>query len=334
MEWQTALPSLNAWFPNTWRNFSELPALNAFNPYRSEYVHTLSEQTQLRPSRINEQRIYDLPVRFADSSTTYSGSQPIQREIDYRHLYPSQTHRIQVQSSNQGALHIPDRSSSSFNPPEANPGVGFPTAKRNQKSIPTAQRNQKSCNSRPHDSDGKFKSRVEYPLSVKLGAKKWKQEYLEGSIPNPNGQIGTLQSRKRIWYKVLKMYWDTEYVKWCDGRGEILPIPSPPIIYAWSITDQSALVHASRLRCESRCDEVLAGVGQGAGACGESEGCASKFNGDCNPVGFEADAGRAAAGAAAAEGTADQYAAGAAAADDDDNEPAAGPAARAGQPKR
>ena len=57
---------------------------------------------------------------------------------------------------------------------------------------------------------------MEYPLSVKLGAKQWRTKYLEGVIQNQDGKIGSLESRKRIWYKVLKLNWDTEYVKWYD----------------------------------------------------------------------------------------------------------------------
>ena len=84
---------------------------------------------------------------------------------------------------------------------------------------------------------------MEYLLSVQLGAKQWRTKYffgMEGSIPNPDGNIGSRESRNRIWYRVLKMNWEREYVKWY--HGEILPIPSSCIIYGWSVTEKSALV--------------------------------------------------------------------------------------------
>jgi hypothetical protein len=150
MEWQNALPYLNAWIPNISHNFPVFPTTNTFNPYRSVYGNSLSEQTRLGISQINAQLLYNL--RLASGSTTYTGSQPSQneREIENQHLYSSQTHQnlsglqeLLIPDQNlyrRQRLQIPDTSFSSFNPPEFMPGVV----------ILTAQRNQKSGNDRPH----------------------------------------------------------------------------------------------------------------------------------------------------------------------------------------
>jgi len=100
---------------------------------------------------------------------------------------------------------------------------------------------------------------------------------------------------------VLNQVWNTEFSKWSDG--DILPIPSLPTVYKWSIIDHSARTDpdpASKLPGDTECgvarfesheqiSDADAGVGNDAG--GESD---SEFSGSCMPEEFEA-------GAAAAE---------------------------------
>ena len=159
--------------------------------------------------------------------------------------------------------------------------------------VPIAQKDQKESPERSRDGYGKFRALVEYPLSVKRGAKQWRKSYLDGLIPNPDGKIGSHKSRKRIWFKVLNQVWNTEFSKWSDG--DILPIPSLPTVYKWSIIDHSARTDpdpASKLPGDTECgvarfesheqiSDADAGVGNDAG--GESD---SEFSGSCMPDEF------------------------------------------------
>ena len=60
--------------------------------------------------------------------------------------------------------------------------------------VPIAQKDQKESPERSRDGDGKFRALVEYPLSVKRGAKQWRKSYLDGLITNPDGKIGSPKS--------------------------------------------------------------------------------------------------------------------------------------------
>ncbi len=104
---------------------------------------------------------------------TFSGSQPLQNqnERENHHFFTTQIHQnLPLRQE----LHNPDTGfeNSSFTQSEAIRDGG----------IPTAQKIRKLGTDRLYNCAGKFKSRVEYPLSVQLGAKQpWRiTKYLGG----------------------------------------------------------------------------------------------------------------------------------------------------------
>ena len=170
MNWQSALPSLNELMPNNSQHVAAFPTTNMFNPYILGYGHTLPGRTQYSVPQINTQLLYNL--HLTSGSMMYSGLQSSQIQSESAHQHFNSTTIHQNMSERQGyQIPCPSFENLGFYPTEAIPDRTIP-----------AEKIEKSCRDRSHNSDGKFKARVEYPLCVKLGAKQCRTKYLEGSI--------------------------------------------------------------------------------------------------------------------------------------------------------
>jgi hypothetical protein len=192
MEWRGAPPPLNGWMHNSLPSVPFFQPANAINPYTSGYGHFLPVQMLPGLSQINL-------LNHLHSSGSMMSNDSLQSQNRSQHanqnLFTTAIHPNISGLTGRQVLRAPQTFSEIS---------GFGSAAIPVDIIQKAQKAQKSSPERSRGGNGKFTARVEYPLSVKLGAVQWRKQYLEGLIPNPDGRIGLPKSRQRFLVQAAK----------------------------------------------------------------------------------------------------------------------------------